>query len=110
MELLSYFSGITSVEPIHKLKLFCYTSDMTYDKKGRKATSKIRSFFRIIVQLLIFLFVAANLLNFRVIQTSDNRNSTELANQVETITEYNFIRTIAPYAQESQEKYTCLLL
>lgn len=107
-KLLAYFSSITSVEPIHKLRLFCYTSDMTYDKKRRKATSKIRSFFRIILQLLIFLFVAANLLNFRVIQTSDNRNDTELANQVETITEYNFIRTIVPYAQESQEKYNVL--
>ncbi|WP_143466398.1 glycoside hydrolase family 73 protein [Lactococcus garvieae] len=80
---------------------------MTYVKNRRK-TSMIRNIFRFIVQLLILLFVAANLLNFRSILTSDNRNATELATQVETITEYNFIRTIAPYAQESQKKYNVL--
>lgn len=81
---------------------------MTYDKKRRTSRSKVRTFFRLTIQLLIFLFVVANLLNFRNIYTRDYRNATELAAQVETITEYNFIRTIAPYAQESQEKYGVL--
>ena len=81
---------------------------MTYDKNRRRISSKPRNFFRFILQFLIFLFIAVLLLAFRTMHTSDNRNTTELATQVETTTEYNFIRTIAPYAQESQKKYNVL--
>lgn len=81
---------------------------MTYQQKRRVLSTKSRTLLRFIVQVLTILFVIVDLLAFTTLHPSDHRDATELAVQVETNREYDFIRTIVPYAQETQQKYGIL--
>lgn len=83
---------------------------MTYQQKRRVLSTKSRTLLRFIVQVLTILFVIVDLLAFTTLHPADHRDATELAVQVETNREYDFIRTIVPYAQETQQKYGILLL
>ena len=87
---------------------FCYNGFMTYHKKRGVLSTKSRKIFRFTVKFLITLFVIVDLLELSTLHPADHRDTNELAVQVETTREYDFIRTIAPYAQETQEKYGIL--
>lgn len=91
-----------------KVVTFCYNGFMTYHKKRGVLSTKSRKIFRFTVKFLIILFVIVDLLELSTLHPADHRNTNELAVQVETTKEYDFIRTIAPYAQETQEKYGIL--
>lgn len=62
----------------------------------------------LLAQLALVLIVAGGVLAYRMTPTTDNVTSSQLANQVKVMTEQNFIREVAPLAQNANKAYKIL--
>lgn len=74
-------------------------------KKQQHWTNKITRF---IAKLILVILMIAGISKFSSTQTNDNPTSKTLATQVQQVTQYHFIRTIAPIVKTTSTPYHLL--
>ena len=74
-------------------------------KKQQHWTNKITRF---IAKLILVILMIAGISKFSSTQTNDNPTSKTLATQVQQVTQYHFIRTIAPIVKTTSAPYHLL--